>query len=258
MRPCGTCRWDMVLHTCRGSQCFLSKSTSGNIAGCLTPILWDNCPHWVPLTGKCQSWLQSLSETRAVKLKGPNCHPKEGKLYFLLPQLILFAASRKTPWWSYKPEFPIYWAEVILPSVYSLVLSPAWCSSHGRVGRCHSLMALMFSGEGGHAGTRSPTSQHHTWRTTTSYLAEGKDAPIATSFSSHHDGEDQNWVAQGTAEVPPFPTVLPSRSLSDEYVHSRQASPMCCPATARCADPSPHVVEVQSHLYPTTGVLELY
>lgn len=93
----------------------------------------------------------------------------------------------------------------------------------------------------------------------------GRSVPIATSFSSHHDGGDRSRASlrpqvkcPRTAEVSPLPPASPSGSLSDEYLHSGQTSAMRCLTVARGTDLCPGVVEVQSHLYPTAGALEPY
>lgn len=147
----------------------------------------------------------------------------------------------------------------MLTPVCSPVLSPAWHCSYGRVGRGHSLEALLFSRDGGHAGARAATSQCHTWRPNSSCLAEGGGtAPFTTSSSSHYGGEGQIRASLRLREKCPRDgwslTILPCnslRSLSDEYIHSGQTSAMCCSTMARGADLSPHVVEAQSHLYPS-------
>lgn len=155
-----------------------------NIPSCLTAAHWYNCLQWAPWAGKCHSWVQSLSEMRGFKVEDLSCHSKKLEVYFLLPQLFLFCIlwlhHEKSSSGPINQSFPVsYKVEVILPPVCSLALSPAWCSSHQRVERNHSLVSLASSQEGGHVGTRVTV-----W-------PRERSASIATSFSSYHDGEDQ-------------------------------------------------------------------
>lgn len=155
-----------------------------NIHSCLTAAHWYNRLQRAPWAGKCHNCIQSFSEMRGFKLKELNHHSKKLEVCFLLPQLFLFYTL-----WPYHEKysngainqsFPAgYEVEVILPPVCSFVLPPAWCSSHQRMERNHSLVSLASPGEEGHAGTRVIV-----W-------PRERNASIATSFSSYHDGGNQ-------------------------------------------------------------------
>lgn len=101
----------------------------------------------------------------------------------------------------------------------------------------------------GHTGTRATTYQHHTWRPTTSCLAQGQECTHChILFSTHHNGRDQAraslWLCvkcprdRWSLTIPPciflWVTELWVHSLWADLDHSQRCwhLPMCSGGTA--------------------------